>query len=193
MKTVYLVLIGIAVVGLICMGVVVGMYNSLVTLDVNVNMQWSEVENQYHRRYELIPNVVEATKDYMDYEEDVLVRVTEARTAWYKAFTEGDIQGEINAGADMGTLANNIIVQVEAYPELHASAIVQDLITELEGTANRVAVARGRFIESVADYNVAVRSFPTNIFAMMFGFREKPNYQAPVEALDNPDVNLRGD
>ncbi len=187
MKGVYIGLIIAGIIALIIVGVFVGAYNNLVNVDNNVNTAWSEVENQYQRQYDLIPNLIDVTKQYMAYESDLLTNLTQARTQWSNAATMED---RVQAGTQVNAVAGQFMAVVENYPNLKSVDVVYDLMTQLEGTQNRITVARGRFIETTRDYNLAVRTFPGNIFASMFGFREKAFYQAQNEAISNPNVNI---
>jgi LemA protein len=164
-------------------------YNKLVGQDEGIKAAWSEVVNQYQRRADLIPNLVNVVKGYTQYEEKVLTEVTEARSrvgginatpelvndaAAFKKFQEA--QGALTSAL------SRLLVVVERYPDLKASAQFQDLQAQLEGTENRIAVARGRYISAVQDYNTTRRSFPNNLTASMFGFKEKANFSVENEA-----------
>lgn len=164
-------------------------YNSLVGQDESIKAAWSEVVNQYQRRADLIPNLVNVVKGYTQYEEKVLTEVTEARSrvgaitatpelvndeAAFKKFQQA--QGVLSSAL------SRLIAVSERYPDLKASAQFQDLQAQLEGTENRIAVARGRYIEAVQRYNTTRRSFPVNLTASLFGFKEKANFSVENEA-----------
>lgn len=153
-------------------------YNSLVSLDQQVNSKWSEVENQYQRQADLIPNLVSVVSSAVRVETNFTKSVVEARTKWLGSGTEMEKDA---AGVGMGNEIGNLIRVVataENYPVLQANKQYVALTDELSGTQNRITVARGRYIEAIQSYNVAVKTFPGNIFAGMFGFREKEYYKA---------------
>ncbi|KQW93626.1 hypothetical protein ASC94_13545 [Massilia sp. Root418] len=169
-------------------------YNTLQAGDEQVKANWSEVVNQYQRRADLVPNLVNTVKGYAAHEKEVLTQVAEARSkagaiqvtpamlndpAALARFQEA--QGQLS-----GALSRLIAVS-ENYPQLKADAGFRDLQAQLEGTENRIAVARNRYIKSVQDYNVTVRSFPTNLVAKMFGHDVKPNFSVENEkAISTP-------
>lgn len=171
-------------------------YNSLQSLDESVKQAWSEVVNQYQRRADLIPNLVNTVKGYATHEEKVLTEVTEARSK------VGSVQVDTNATSDEDTLKkfvsaqgeltnalSRLIAVSENYPNLKADENFRALQSQLEGTENRIAVARNRYIESVKDYNVTVRSFPSNLTAKVFGFSQKPAFTVEDEkAVSKPPV-----
>jgi len=163
-------------------------YNTLQSLDEQVKASWSEVLNQYQRRADLVPNLVNTVKGYAAQEQQVLLGVTEARAR------VGTIQATpelINdpqafqrfqaAQAQMSSALSRLLVVAENYPQLKSDANFRDLQAQLEGTENRITVARNRFIKSVQEYNTTVRSFPSNLTAMMFGHKEKPQFTVENE------------
>ena len=164
-------------------------YNEFQRLDEQVKAAWSEVLNQYQRRADLIPNIVATVKGEAGFEQETLTRVIEARAratsinatpelvndpAAFEKFQQA--QGELT-----GALSRLMVV-VEQYPQLKANAAFQDLRVQLEGTENRITVARNRYIKTVAEYNVLARSFPTNLTAMLFSYAPKPNFTVANEA-----------
>jgi LemA protein len=164
-------------------------YNKLQNQDESVKAAWSEVVNQYQRRSDLIPNLVATVKGFAAQEERVLVGVTEARARATsiqltpelinnpEAFTKFQAaQGELTQAL------KSLLVTVERYPDLKSDANFRDLQAQLEGTENRIAVARNRYIDAVRNYNVTVREFPTNLTAGMFDFEVKPNFTVQNEA-----------
>jgi LemA protein len=169
-------------------------YNALQRLDEQISASWSEVLNQYQRRADLVPNLVNTVKGFAAQEQKVLIDVTNARAkvgsiqatpelvndpAAFQKFTAA--QGELT-----GALSRLMVV-AEAYPQLKSDANFRDLQAQLEGTENRIAVARQRYIKAVQDYNVAVRSFPTNLTAKVFGQKEKPQFTVENEkAISTP-------
>jgi len=166
-----------------------GIYNSLVASDENCNAHWAEVQNQYQRRHDLIPRVVNATKMYINFEKSLLTDITEARSAWTDALSQST-ERQIETQEQMNSVFDRLlaIVTVENYPDLKADQVVLGLIDELEGTENRISVARGRYIKVVKNYNQAIRMFPTSIVASMSGFRRRPTFEAVVGAEEAPKV-----
>ncbi|HSH73947.1 MAG TPA: LemA family protein [Methylophilaceae bacterium] len=163
-------------------------YNTFQSLDEEVKADWSEVLNQYQRRADLVPNLVKTVKGYADHEEKVFTEVAEARAK------VGSIQATpelINdeaafakfqqAQSEMTSALSRLLVVAENYPQLKADAGFRDLQAQLEGTENRVTVARNRYIQAVKAYNIAVRSFPNNLTASMFGYKPKPSFTVENE------------
>ena len=163
-------------------------YNAIQTNDEQVKAGWSEVVNQYQRRADLVPNLVNSVKGFAQQEKDVLLGVTNARAkvgsiqatpevlndpAAFQKFTQA--QGELTSAL------SRLLVVTENYPQLKSDALFHDLMAQLEGTENRITVARNRYIKSVQDYNVGIRTFPNNLTAMMFGYKEKPNFTVENE------------
>ncbi len=164
-------------------------YNNIQVVDEQVNASWSEVLNQYKRRSDLIPNLVSTVKGFAAQEKEVLIGVTEARSKASsiqatpellnnpQAFTKfTQAQGEI------GQALSRLMVVVEKYPDLKSDQNFRDLQAQLEGTENRITVARNRYIKAVQEYNVTIRKFPTNITAKIFGYTTKPNFAVENEA-----------
>jgi LemA protein len=174
-------------------------YNTFQTQDEQITAAWSEVVNQYQRRADLIPNLVETVKGFAQQERDVLIGVTEARSkvGSIQATPEllNDPQGFQQFQAAQGELSSalsRLMVVVERYPELKSDANFRDLQAQLEGTENRITVARNRYIGAVQEYNVTVRRFPSNLTAMVFGYDTKPNFTVTNEAeiARPPQVNF---
>ena len=163
-------------------------YNDLQRGDEGVKAAWSEVVNQYQRRADLVPNLVATVKGFADQEKEVLTRVTEARARVGQIQATPELVENPQAFAqfqaaqrDLGGALSRLLVVAENYPQLKSDANVRDLQAQLEGTENRIAVARNRYIKSVEAYNVTVRSFPTNLTAMVFGHKAKPNFTVEDE------------
>jgi len=165
-------------------------YNSFQSGDEAVKSAWSEVINQYQRRADLVPNLVSTVQGYASHEKDVLTQVTQARAQ------VGGIQATpelINnpeafarfqqAQAGLSSALSRLLVVTENYPNLKADASFRDLQAQLEGTENRITVARNRYIKSVEAYNVSVRTFPNNLTAMMFSYQVKPNFSVENEKV----------
>jgi LemA protein len=164
-------------------------YNTIQTQDEQVKAGWSEVVNQYQRRADLVPNLVNTVKGYASHEREVLTQVTEARARVGAIQVTPELLNNPQAFAQFqaaqqqlsGSLSRLLAVS-ENYPQLKADAGFRDLQSQLEGTENRITVARNRYIQSVQAYNVTVRSFPSNLTAMVFGYKEKPNFTVASEA-----------
>lgn len=177
-------------------------YNKLTAEDEQIKASWAEVINQYKRRADLIPNLVKTVEGFAKQERDVLINVTEARAkvGSIQASPEmvNDPQALQQFEAAQGQLSgalSRLLVTVERYPELKSDANFRDLQAQLEGTENRIAVARNRYIDTVRAYNTLARSFPTNITAMLFGFAVKPSFTVENEAeiSEPPEVSFGGD
>ena len=193
MKKLSLLIIGVFIVVLVVGGILAAVYfttyNNIVTLEVSAEAQWADVETQLQRRYDLIPNVVAAAEQYITYEGSILENMTRLRSQWAAAVQSENIDEINNATAQLETELPRFIVAVEAYPDLKARQIVEDLIIELEGTENRIAVERIRYNDAARDFNVAIKAFPGNIFASGWGFEQKAYFQAKVGA-DEPPASL---
>jgi LemA protein len=174
-------------------------YNDFQRLDEAVKASWSEVLNQYQRRADLIPNIVATVKGEANFEQETLTKVIEARSKATSIQATPELINNPEAfqkfQAAQGELTgalSRLMVVAEQYPNLKANAAFQDLRTQLEGTENRVTVARNRYIKEVAAYNVLARSFPTNLTAMMFSYSVKPSFTVQNEAQISapPAVNF---
>lgn len=171
-------------------------YNSLVEKQQNVDQAWGEVENQYQRRSDLIPNLVNTVKGYASHESATFEKVTEARAKATQVTIEADNLTEENlarfqqAQNELSGALKSLLAVTEAYPDLKANQNFQDLQTQLEGTENRVATARSRYTQAVADYNTTIKSFPTLIYAGWFGFSPKPQFKAAEGAERAPEVKF---
>jgi LemA protein len=163
-------------------------YNTLQRNDEQINAAWSEVLNQYQRRADLVPNLVNVVKGYAAHEREVLTQVTEARARVSQIQATPELINDPEAfrrfqqaQGEMTSALSRLLAVVENYPQLKADAAFRDLQAQLEGTENRIAVARNRYIKSVQEYNVTVRSFPSNLTAMVFGFKKRPNFTVENE------------
>ena len=186
-RTLGIVGIVIVVVLLIAYFSIKGTYNSLVRLDEGVKAAWAQVENQLQRRYDLIPNYVETVKGYAKQEREVFIKVTEARSKVGSANSVGE---KINANNELSTALSRLLVVVERYPDLKSNQNFIRLQDELAGTENRIAVERRRYNEAVKTYNVKIRSFPTILFAGMFGFGKADFFKVPDEVKEAPKVKF---
>ena len=176
----------------------VGTYNSIVKAEEGVKSAWSQVENVYQRRFDLIPNLVNTVKGYASHESKVFTDIAEARS---KAGGVMQVSDEVlnnpesfakfqQAQSELGAALQRLLVITENYPELKANQNFMDLQTQLEGTENRIAVERKRYNEAVQSYNVYIRQFPRSIIANMNGFREKAYFKADDQASTAPKVNF---
>jgi LemA protein len=163
-------------------------YNQFQSGDEAVKAAWSEVLNQYQRRADLVPNLVNTVKGYAAHEKDVLVQVTEARARVGSIQATPDLIANPDAfakfqqaQAGLTSALSRLLVVAENYPQLQASTAFRDLQAQLEGTENRITVARNRYIKAVEAYNVSLRTFPNNLTAMAFGYQVKPNFTVENE------------
>jgi len=161
-------------------------YNAIQQKDEQVKAGWSEVLNQYQRRADLIPNLVNTVKGYAQQEERVLTEVTNARSRVGQIQVNADDAASLKqfqqAQGELGSALSRLMVVSENYPQLQSNQNFRDLQAQLEGTENRITVARGRYIQMVQDYNTFIRSFPQVITAKIFGYRQKPNFAVENEA-----------
>jgi LemA protein len=164
-----------------------GTYNQFVRLDESVKSSWAQVENQLQRRFDLIPNLVETVKGYAKQEKDVFVEVTNARARVGGAQTVPD---KISANNELSGALSRLLLVVENYPELKSNQNFLRLQDELAGTENRITVERRRYNEAVQTYNVAIRSFPANLLAGMYGFEKADFFEAPAAAKTAPQVKF---
>jgi LemA protein len=192
-------LIGLFILFLVIAGLVAaGGYNQLNRENQNVNSKWAQVQNDYQRRADLVPNLVSTVSGAANFEKSTLTEITEARASVGKVNINPNV-----APADANTLAqfdkaqgqlssalSRLLVVVERYPDLKANSNFRDLQAQLEGTENRIAVARRDFNEAVQGYNTHVKSFPTVLYAGIFGFKEKPYFTATPGAETAPKVNF---
>ncbi|MDE5687051.1 MAG: LemA family protein [Paramuribaculum sp.] len=171
-------------------------YNSLVEKQQTVDQSWAEVENQYQRRADLIPNLVNTVKGYATHESETLEKVTEARAKATSITIDADNLNEETlakfqqAQGELTQALKSLLAVSEAYPDLKANENFRDLQVQLEGTENRVTTARGRYTEAVADYNTSIKKFPTMIYAGWFGFEPKPQFKAEAGASTAPKVEF---
>ncbi|MCM1377370.1 MAG: LemA family protein [Clostridium sp.] len=171
-------------------------YNSLVEKQQSVDQSWAQVENQYQRRADLIPNLVNTVKGYSTHEEKTLINVTEARAKATSITLDADNLNEETlakyqqAQDELSQALKSLLAVTEAYPDLKANKNFLVLQSQLEGTENRIATERKRYTEAVMDYNTAISKFPTNIYAGWFGFEKKPQFKASAGADRAPEVNF---
>lgn len=171
-------------------------YNSMVEADEGVKAQWAKVENQYQRRADLIPNLVNTVKGYAAHETSTLEAVVEARskatqiTVDAETLTEENLLQYQQAQGELSQALGRLLALTESYPDLKANENFRDLQAQLEGTENRIATERGRYSEMVGDYNAKIRKFPAVITAKIFGFEAKPQFAAETGAEQAPVVEF---
>jgi LemA protein len=188
-KTLLVAIGALALIVLIIVVWFIGTYNSLVSADQAVNEKWSQVENQYQRRADLIPNLVETVKGYAEHEATVFEAVTKARSQWASAKTPDE---KVKAAGEMDSAIARLLVVAEAYPTLKASDNFIALQAQLEGTENRVTVARMDYNTVVKEYNVKTKKIPTSIVAGIYGYNDKPFFEAEKGSEKAPKVNFTG-
>ncbi|MDD5623037.1 MAG: LemA family protein [Actinomycetota bacterium] len=177
----------IIIIAIVLVAYVVDSRNKMATKEIEVDAAWAQVQVVYERRLALVPNLAESTRAYMQLEKDILETIAEARAGIQNAETPTEIE---NANKEISSIIGDIRVVVEDTPELKASETVRDLMVELEGTENRIAVERGRFNDAIRDYNTYIKLFPRNIIAGWFGFEAKEFFEAQEGAETVPEVNL---
>lgn len=182
--------VGLLIIAFIFTSWIVGVYNDLVTLEEQVTQSWSQVENQYQRRNDLIPNLVNTVKGVAKFEKETFTQVTEARSRVNQINVTSDMLNDpqafqkFQAAQDnLGSALSRLLVTVEKYPNLKANENFLQLQAQLEGTENRISVERRKFNQAVQGYNTTIRRFPANIVANFAGFREKQYFKA-VEGSD---------
>ncbi len=194
MKKIVLVVVGIIVLFVVfsgCSG-----YNNLVQLDEDVKTKWSQVETQYQRRSDLIPNLVSTVKGAAKFEQTTLTQVIEARSKATQVTVDPDkltpenIERFQNAQGQVSQALGRLMVLTENYPQLRATQQFSDLSVQLEGTENRIATARRDFNQSVQTFNTKVRSFPNNLTAGLFGFQQKAGFKADAGAQNAPKIEF---
>jgi len=164
-----------------------GTYNTVVTMDEEVNAAWAQLENVLQRRFDLIPNLVETVKGYASHESETLIRVTEARA---KVGGAGTPAARMQAEGELTSALSRLMVVVENYPDLKANQNFLSLQVQLEGTENRISVERGRYIATVKSFNQFLRQFPTNILAGIFKYKPRETFEAAEGAGVAPKVKF---
>ena len=196
MKKKWIVLIAVVVVLLVIYSTFKGTYNGLVQREESISGAWAQVENQYQRRADLIPNLVNTVKGYADFEQETLTGVIEARSKATSVNVDAnnlspDAIGRFEqAQQGLSSALSRLLVTVERYPDLKASVQFRQLQDQLEGSENRIAVQRRNFNQVVQSYNTYIRTFPKNIYASTFGFERKGYFEANEGAEVVPDVNF---
>jgi LemA protein len=178
----------VAVVLVLFVGWIYSSYNALVPLNEQADAQWAQVENSYQRRFDLIPNLVNATKGVLGQEQKVFGDIADARTRYSGATTP---DAKAAAATQVEGALGRLLVITENYPQLQSAGTVRDLMTSLEGTENRINVERNRFNDTVLAYNTRVRRFPMNLVAGIFGYHVRSYFQAAAGTEVAPTVNLQ--
>jgi len=182
-KGLIVIVVVAAIVGLTLMN----FYNRLVAQVQGIENQWAQVETQYQRRFDLIPNLVNSVEGIMEQEQEVFGLLAEARTRYSGAQTTDE---KAAAATELESALGRLLVVVENYPELRSSENVTQLMDELSGTENRISVERRRYNDLVRDYNIAIKKFPANLIAGMFGFTERNFFEAVEGAEMAPEVDI---
>lgn len=196
MKKSYIVIAVLILLGVLVYSSFKGSYNKMVNMDESVKSSWSQVENVYQRRADLIPNLVNTVKGYASHEKETLEGVIEARAKATSTQINADnltpekLQQFQQAQGALSSALSRLMVVVERYPNLKANQNFLELQAQLEGTENRIAVERRKFNEQVQVYNSYIRSFPKNIYANMFGFEKKAYFKAEESASEAPEVQF---
>lgn len=198
MKKSWIIIGGLVLLGIILYSSIKGTYNGLVTKEEAVNKSWADVQGAYQRRADLIPNLVNTVKGYANHEQQTLIKVIEERAKATQTtlnvdptkLDDASLAKYQKAQDEIGSSLSRLLVTVEQYPDLKANQNFLQLQAQLEGTENRINVERRNFNDAVNTYNSKLRSFPTNIFAGMFGFAKKPYFQAQAGAEDAPKVEF---
>lgn len=196
MKKTWIILAVIALILLLVYSSVKNSYNSMVTMQEGVTAQWSQVENVYQRRSDLIPNLVSTVKGYADFEKETLTQVIEARAKATSVNVNPEkldaqsLKNFQDAQSGLSSALSRLMVVVEKYPDLKANQGFLDLQAQLEGTENRITVERQKFNQTAQSYNTYIRTFPKNIFAGMFGFEKKAYFEAEKGAEKAPQVKF---
>lgn len=189
-------IIAIIVIAILLVVSLMGSYNNLVKIDEKVTATWAEVETQYQRRADLIPNLINTVKGQANFERDTLTQVIEARSKATSTtidptnMTQEQLNQFQQSQNEVGSALSRLLVTVERYPELRANEGFLNLQAQLEGTENRITLARNKFNEVTRDYNQQVRQFPTKLIAMIFGFDDKPYFKAVEGSQNAPVVNF---
>jgi len=189
MSKVAVILIPLIIIGVLIVGGF-GIYNGLVSAQEEVRTSWAQVENQYQRRADLIPNLVETVKGYAQQEKTVLEDVTRLRSQWGEARQSGDIGKSLQAAQGLEGAIGRLMVIAERYPDLKSNQNFLKLQDQLEGTENRISVERKRYNDTVLNYNRKVRTFPGALFAGIIGFERMPLFEAEQDAKKVPKVKF---
>jgi LemA protein len=182
-KTIIAIIAAVLVIGV----GFIGFYNNLVSMTQAMDSQWAQVETQYQRRFDLIPNLVKSVEGIMTQEQEVFGQIAEARTRYSGA---GSVDEKAQAATQLESALGRLLVVMENYPQLRSSENVSQLMDELAGTENRIAVERGRYNDKVQEYNTTIKKFPANLIAGTFGFNERAFFEAAEGAEKAPAVEI---
>lgn len=183
----WMIIIGIIVLIALWFGIT---YNRLISLSGSVDGQWANVQSQYQRRIDLVPNLVNTVKGYAKHEQNLFTEITELRSQWQANINKGDIQGQQSTIVNMESALARLLVVVENYPQLKANENFLSLQDELAGTENRIAVERQRFNDAVKKYNIKIQKVPTNIVANLFDFEPRVYFESQPNADKAPTVEF---
>lgn len=184
-KSSIFIIIGVVVV--LIAGYLISKYNTMVTMSEKVDAKFSDIDTQLQRRADLVPNLVNSVKGYMDHEQDAIAKVTEART---KLVNASSVEEKASADTQLTGALNNLLALAENYPDLKANTNFNTLMDELAGTENRIATARRDYNEVVKEFNTMAKRFPNSLIAGMFGFGEKEYFKADEGANEAPKVQF---
>ncbi|WP_107839592.1 LemA family protein [Metasolibacillus meyeri] len=184
---VILIVVGIVLLGI---GWFVIKYNGFVQKEEAIESSWAQIDNQLQRRFDLIPNLIEATKGYMAHEEQIFTYLADARAKYGEATT---VEEQATASDELTSALGRLLVIVESYPDLKANQQFTQLMDELAGTENRLAVARQDYNNDVQSFNSNIRTFPSSMIAGMFGFERKPYFEVDGDANQVPTVDFGGE
>lgn len=187
MKSLGLILGALGLVAILGVVALVGYYNNLITMSQNIDGQWAQVETQYQRRFDLIPNLVNTVKGFFEQEQKVFGDIAEARTRYSGAAT---VDEKVVAAGELEGALGRLLVIIENYPELKSDAAVVGLMDELSGTENRISVERRRFNDLVKDYNTTIKRIPGSLIAGVFGFTERAYFEAAEGSEVAPTVEF---
>lgn len=187
-STITLIVVGVIILGF--GGWIVGKYNGMISSNLTVEQRWSDVETQYQRRFDLIPNVQATVEGAADFEKSTFTAVTEARSAWAKANATPGREDDIAALNNFDSAISRLLVSVESYPQLRATEAFNSLITTLEGTENRISQARRQYNEAVTTYNTMIRVFPNNVIAGLFSFEKEDLFESAEGSELAPKIDF---
>ncbi len=182
--------IAVGIIALVVIGWLGTSYNSFVSSHLAVNQSWAQVETQYQRRFDLVPNLVETVRGAANFEKSTLTAVTDARSAWAQANQAGSRSDVIGAAQGFDSALSRLLVTVESYPQLKATEQFAGLAAQIEGTENRIAVARKDYNDSATAYNTRISLFPGKLLASLFGFAPEPLFKSAGGAENAPNVQF---
>jgi len=188
MKKSYIVLIVVIILAIFTGSWIVGTYNSFISQNENIDAQWANVETNYQRRFDLIPNLVTATKSILKQEQKVFGDIAEARTRY--AGTAPNSSERVDASSGLESALGRLLMIIENYPDLKSNQTVASLMDELAGSENRISVERIRYNEVVRAYNITIKRFPRKLIANMWDFNERDLFEAVEESNEVPTINL---